>query len=51
MEVYDRLMPPFEELFDKVEEYTLSVLLQPWTLLISRDKESFQKVRKKPLTL
>lgn len=43
-EVYDRMMPAFEELFDNVEEHTLNILLQPWTLLVSRDKESFQKV-------
>lgn len=43
-EVYDRLMPAFEELFDKVEEHTLNILLEPWTLLVSRDKQSFQKV-------
>ncbi|KAM6936661.1 regulator of G-protein signaling 22 [Lycodopsis pacificus] len=43
-EVYDQMMPAFEELFDKVEEHTLSILLEPWTLLVSRDKESFQKV-------
>ncbi|XP_047196784.1 regulator of G-protein signaling 22 [Hippoglossus stenolepis] len=42
--VYDRLMPAFEELFDEVEENTLNILLQPWTLLLSRDKESFKKV-------
>ncbi|XP_067365731.1 regulator of G-protein signaling 22 [Channa argus] len=44
-EVYDRLVPAFEELFDKVEEHALNILLQPWTLLVSRDTESFQKVR------
>ncbi|XP_031724407.1 regulator of G-protein signaling 22 isoform X3 [Anarrhichthys ocellatus] len=43
-EVYDQMMPAFEELFDKVEEHTLNILLEPWTLLVSRDKESFQKV-------
>ncbi|KAG7237318.1 hypothetical protein INR49_032501 [Caranx melampygus] len=43
--VYDRLMPAFEELFDEVEEHTLNILLQPWTLLVNRDKESFQKMR------
>ncbi|XP_038568487.1 regulator of G-protein signaling 22 [Micropterus salmoides] len=43
-EVYDRMMPAFEELFDKVEEHTLNILLEPWTLLVSRDKESFRKV-------
>nr|XP_033957896.1 regulator of G-protein signaling 22 isoform X2 [Pseudochaenichthys georgianus] len=43
-EVYDQLMPAFEEVFDRVEEHTLNTLLEPWTLLLSRDKESFQKV-------
>ncbi|XP_041799266.1 regulator of G-protein signaling 22 [Chelmon rostratus] len=43
-EVYDRMRPAFEELFDKVEEHTLDILLEPWTLLVSRDKESFHKV-------
>ncbi|KAJ4920906.1 hypothetical protein JOQ06_014253, partial [Pogonophryne albipinna] len=43
-DLYDRLMPAFEEVFDRVEEHTLNILLEPWTLLLSRDKESFQKV-------
>ncbi|XP_073341515.1 regulator of G-protein signaling 22 [Pagrus major] len=43
-EVYDQMMPAFEELFDKVEDHILNILLEPWTLLVSRDKESFQKV-------
>ncbi|XP_059195780.1 regulator of G-protein signaling 22 [Centropristis striata] len=43
-EVYDQLMPAFEELFDKVEEHILNILLEPWTLLVSRDRESFQRV-------
>lgn len=38
------MMPAFEELFDKVEDHTLNILLEPWTLLVSRDKESSQKV-------
>uniref|UniRef100_A0A8D3AHS6 RGS domain-containing protein n=1 Tax=Scophthalmus maximus TaxID=52904 RepID=A0A8D3AHS6_SCOMX len=42
--VYERLMPAFEELLDEVEEHTLDILLQPWMLLHSRDKDSFQKV-------
>ncbi|XP_010781110.1 regulator of G-protein signaling 22-like [Notothenia coriiceps] len=42
--VYDQLMPAFEEVFDRVEEHTLNILLEPWTLLLSREKESFQKV-------
>lgn len=43
--VCGQMSPPFEELFDGVEEHTLSILLEPWTLLISRDTEAFQKVR------
>lgn len=38
------MMPAFEELFDKVEDHTLNILLEPWTLLVSKDKESSQKV-------
>ncbi|KAM3615188.1 uncharacterized protein V6R79_024564 [Siganus canaliculatus] len=43
-EVYDCMMPAFEELFDKVEEHALSILLEPWTLLVSKDQESFHKL-------
>ncbi|CAJ1061449.1 regulator of G-protein signaling 22 isoform X1 [Xyrichtys novacula] len=43
-EVYSRMIPAYEELFDRVEEHTLNLLLEPWTLLVSRDTQSFQKV-------
>lgn len=43
-EVHERLMPAFEELFDEVEEHALNILLEPWTLLVNQDTESFQKV-------
>lgn len=42
--MYDRMMPAFEELFDKVEEHTLNILLEPWMVLLHRDRQSFQKV-------
>ena len=42
--VYQCLSPPFEELFDGVEEHILSLLLEPWTLLLSRDTHSYQRV-------
>lgn len=42
--MYDRMMPVFEDLFDKVEEHTLNILLEPWMLLVHRDRQSFQKV-------
>uniref|UniRef100_A0A8K9USB0 Regulator of G protein signaling 22 n=1 Tax=Oncorhynchus mykiss TaxID=8022 RepID=A0A8K9USB0_ONCMY len=41
--VYTCLTPPFEELFDWVEEHTLTLLLEPWTLLTTRDTDTFQK--------
>ncbi|XP_047454193.1 regulator of G-protein signaling 22 [Mugil cephalus] len=43
-EVRTRMIPAFEELFDVVEVHTLNVLLEPWTLLVNRDNESFQRV-------
>ncbi|KAK5616693.1 hypothetical protein CRENBAI_000525 [Crenichthys baileyi] len=43
-EVYNRMLPAFEELFNGVEEHALDILLEPWTLLIKGDKESFQQV-------
>lgn len=43
-------MPAFEELFDVVEKHTLNILLEPWTLLLSRDKESFEQVTTSSLT-
>uniref|UniRef100_A0AAZ3Q4W0 RGS domain-containing protein n=1 Tax=Oncorhynchus tshawytscha TaxID=74940 RepID=A0AAZ3Q4W0_ONCTS len=42
--VYTCLTPPFEELFDWVEEHTLTLLLEPWMLLTTRDTDTFQKV-------
>lgn len=38
------MMPAFEELFDKVEEHTLNILLEPWTLVVGKDNQSFQQV-------
>lgn len=43
-EVYDRLIPPFEELFDRVEEHALNILVEAWTRMVNRDTESFQQV-------
>ncbi|XP_059501756.1 regulator of G-protein signaling 22-like [Stegostoma tigrinum] len=42
--IYQNLEPPFEELFDEVEEYVLIVLLVPWMHMIEMDKSSFRKV-------
>ncbi|KAM4580377.1 regulator of G-protein signaling 22 [Odontesthes bonariensis] len=43
-DVHSKLLPAFEELFDEVEEHALSILLEPWTLLVNGDKEAFQQV-------
>jgi hypothetical protein len=42
--VYECLRPAFEELFDQVEEHILDLLLEPWTLLVTRDTLSYQTV-------
>lgn len=47
-EVYRQMMPAFEELFDEVEQHALNILLEPWTRLVTKDKESLQKVTPVP---
>nr|XP_046188834.1 regulator of G-protein signaling 22-like [Oncorhynchus gorbuscha] len=39
-----RVQRQAHELFDWVEEHTLTLLLEPWTLLTTRDTDTFQKV-------
>ncbi|XP_019711902.1 regulator of G-protein signaling 22 [Hippocampus comes] len=43
-EVYNQLMPAFEELFDNVEDGILNILMEAWTALVDRDKKSFRQV-------
>ncbi|KAM8871097.1 regulator of G-protein signaling 22 isoform 2-T3 [Spinachia spinachia] len=43
-EVYGQLVPAFKELFDKVEEHAVHILLEAWSLLVSRDQRAFQTV-------
>uniref|UniRef100_A0A3Q3DZ95 RGS domain-containing protein n=1 Tax=Hippocampus comes TaxID=109280 RepID=A0A3Q3DZ95_HIPCM len=42
-EVYNQLMPAFEELFDNVEDGILNILMEAWTALVDRDKKSFRQ--------
>ncbi|XP_010891081.3 regulator of G-protein signaling 22 isoform X2 [Esox lucius] len=42
--VYACLTPPFEELFDAVEEYSLTLLMEPWTQLTTTDTLTHQGV-------
>lgn len=43
-DVYNQLIPAFEELFDKVEDGILNILMEAWTVLVDRDKKSFLQV-------
>ncbi|XP_043112878.1 regulator of G-protein signaling 22 [Puntigrus tetrazona] len=39
-----RLSPPFEDLFDRTEEHALRVLLEPWTLITERVRDTLHTV-------
>uniref|UniRef100_A0A8C6XHS1 RGS domain-containing protein n=1 Tax=Naja naja TaxID=35670 RepID=A0A8C6XHS1_NAJNA len=43
-EIYRRMDPPFEDLFDPAEEYILTLLLVPWMKMIEEDREMYGKV-------
>ncbi|XP_048881920.1 regulator of G-protein signaling 22 isoform X2 [Brienomyrus brachyistius] len=42
--VYAGLSPPFEELFDQAEEHVLTVLREPWRLLVAEEACAFKRV-------
>ena len=42
LQVHKELEPPYEELFDAVEEHVLHSLLEPWNLLMVHEKESYR---------
>ncbi|KAG2465047.1 RGS22 protein, partial [Polypterus senegalus] len=42
--MYQKLDPPFEDLFDIAEEYILTMLLIPWMQMLESDKTNFKKV-------
>lgn len=45
-QVHKELEPPYEELFDAVEEHVLHSLLEPWSMLVSGEKSEYSaKVR------
>ncbi|XP_048451706.1 regulator of G-protein signaling 22 [Rhincodon typus] len=44
-EIYSKLEPPFEELFDQLEEHTLILLLVPWNQMIEAEMSSYSKVK------
>ncbi|XP_078317126.1 regulator of G-protein signaling 22-like isoform X3 [Crassostrea virginica] len=43
-QIYRALQPPFEDLFDEAEEYSLSVLFVAWTQMINVDMKTYGKV-------
>eukprot|EP00105_Crassostrea_gigas_P001535 XP_011413762.1 PREDICTED: regulator of G-protein signaling 22-like isoform X1 [Crassostrea gigas] len=42
--IYRALQPPFEDLFDEAEEYSLTVLYVAWTQMINVDMKTYGKV-------
>ena len=49
-QVHKELEPPYEELFDAVEEHVLHSLMEPWNMLVSQEKDNYKaEVRLKEL--
>ncbi|XP_078254774.1 regulator of G-protein signaling 22-like isoform X2 [Rhinoraja longicauda] len=42
--IYNKLEPPFEELFDQLEEHVLILLLVPWVKMLDMDTTKFEKM-------
>ncbi|KAG9478757.1 hypothetical protein GDO78_012426 [Eleutherodactylus coqui] len=43
-EIYQKLDPPFEDLFDSAEEYVLTILLSSWIQMTELDRQAYGKV-------
>nr|XP_056710861.1 regulator of G-protein signaling 22 [Euleptes europaea] len=43
-EIYRKIEPPFEDLFDPAEEYILSLLLVPWMKMLEEDRVTYETV-------
>ncbi|KAK6491497.1 regulator of G-protein signaling 22 isoform X1 [Huso huso] len=43
-QIYQKLDPPFEDLFDPAEEYILTLLLVPWMQMTSSDRTAYKRV-------
>lgn len=43
-DIYMKIQPPFEDLFDTAEEFILLNLLEPWTQMVMSDQVSYRKV-------
>ena len=42
VQVHKELEPPYEELFDAVEEHVLCSLLEPWNMLTQQEKGLYE---------
>ncbi|KAL8181849.1 UNVERIFIED_CONTAM: hypothetical protein K2H54_032162 [Gekko kuhli] len=42
--IYQKMEPPFEDLFDPAEEYILNLLLIPWMKMLEQDRATYEKV-------
>ncbi|XP_043832251.1 regulator of G-protein signaling 22 [Dromiciops gliroides] len=43
-EIYMKIDPPFEDLFDAAEEYILLLLLEPWIQMVKSDQNNYGQV-------
>ncbi|XP_072462984.1 regulator of G-protein signaling 22 isoform X2 [Notamacropus eugenii] len=43
-EIYMKIDPPFEDLFDAAEEYILLLLLEPWMEMVKSDQSNYGQV-------
>ncbi|XP_062836210.1 regulator of G-protein signaling 22 isoform X2 [Anolis carolinensis] len=43
-EIYSKIEPPFEDLFDSAEEHILTLLLVPWMKMVEQDRGIYRKV-------
>nr|KAF6426790.1 regulator of G protein signaling 22 [Molossus molossus] len=44
-EIYMKMQPPFEDLFDTAEEYILLLLLEPWAKMVKSDQDAYRQVK------
>ncbi|XP_074056707.1 regulator of G-protein signaling 22 isoform X2 [Macrotis lagotis] len=43
-DIYMKIDPPFEDLFDAAEEYILLLLLEPWIKMVKSDQNNYEQV-------
>lgn len=43
-QIEKKINPPYEDLFDRAEQYALTILVRPWLNLIMKEKQQFEAV-------